>query len=99
MWLDDHPKDTTKSLLILDTEGLNHVSGTSKVDIWIFILSILLSTVFVYNQNGVIDANSVHGLKLACDLTDHVKSKTSSGRWYFIISNCMMCTYFLLPFR
>ena len=99
MWLDNHPKDATKSLLILDTEGLNHVSGASEVDIWIFILSILLSTVFVYNQSGVIDANSVHGLKLACDLTDHVKSKTSSGMIYIIIYNLIMCYLFVPPFQ
>ena len=98
MWLDDHPKDASKSLLILDTEGLNHVSGTSEVDIWIFILSILLSTVFVYNQLGVIDANSVHGLKLACDLTDHVKSKTSSGRSNLLHNQQLYDVYLFLPF-
>ena len=45
---------------------------------WIFILSILLSTVFVYNIKQVIDANSVKGLKLAVNLARHVKAKAAA---------------------
>ena len=98
MWLGDHPKDPSKSIMVIDTEGkyifqflqkvvwfqlisklgLNHAKGSSSVDMWIFILSILLSTVFVYNIKQVIDANSVKGLKLAVNLARHVKAKSAA---------------------
>ena len=98
MWLGDHPKDPSKSIMVIDTEGkyifqflqkivvfqlistigLNHAKGSSSIDMWIFILSILLSTVFVYNIKQVIDANSVKGLKLAVNLARHVKAKSAA---------------------
>lgn len=46
-------------LLILDTEGLNSISRNNTIDSKIFSLSILLSSLFVYNQLGHIDEQSI----------------------------------------
>ncbi len=80
MWLRDHPTDNTKALMILNTEGINHTDGDATVDMEIFILAILLSTVFVYNVKSTIDANSIRGLILASELSEHVKCRPSSDQ-------------------
>lgn len=80
MWLGDHPKDPeNKALLLLDTEGLHDPEKGSKThDTWIFTLSVLLSSVLIYNSKGTVDANALDGLYLASQLTEHVTVKTGN---------------------
>ena len=42
-------------MIIIDTEGLNSVQRDINVDVKIFALSVLLSSVFIYNSLGHID--------------------------------------------
>ena len=66
----------SRALLLLDTEGLHDPEKGSKThDTWIFTLSVLLSSVLIYNSKGAVDANALDGLYLASQLTEHVTVK------------------------
>ena len=59
-------------MLLLDTEGLASTERSTNVDIKIFTLSILLSSLFIYNQMGPITENSLEDLSLIANLTNHI---------------------------
>ena len=50
--------------LLLDTEGLNCPDRTTDADTKIFALSILLSSIFVYNQTGIVTDQSFNDLSV-----------------------------------
>ena len=76
IWLGQHPEDSTKKLLLLDTEGLADPEKADRNhDIWIFSLAILLSSTFVYNSMGTINNNALNDLHMTSKLTDHLKMK------------------------
>jgi len=76
MWVGDFPSDPSKALVLLDTEGLHDPEKSSKThDARIFTLSVLLSSILVYNTKGAIDASSLEGLQLATELTSHISMK------------------------
>ena len=77
VWLGSHPKDSKRSLLLMDTEGLHDPDRSSRDnDTWIFTVAILLSSTFVYNSVGTIDNASINELHLAAELTKHLMVKT-----------------------
>jgi len=45
----------------------------------IFSLAVLLSSIFIYNQIGAIDAIAIERLAMVCELTKVIKEKTPSG--------------------
>ncbi len=45
---------------------------TSRYDIKLFSLALLLSSQFVYNSRGVIDGNAIEDLSLVVELTKHI---------------------------
>ena len=68
--------------ILLDTEGLGSTERTTNTDIKIFALSILLSSLFIYNCIGTISEYTLDDLNLVCNLTEHIhvnKSKVESG--------------------
>ena len=52
MWNKLVPLSAEVDALLLDTEGLNSTDRTMDVDVKIFSISILLSSIFVFNQIG-----------------------------------------------
>ena len=79
MWVGDHPDDPTKSLVLLDTEGLNDVKkGDRSHDAQIFTLAILLSSILVYNSTGAIGAEALEGLHVASELSKHIQTRQCS---------------------
>jgi hypothetical protein len=77
MWVGDFPDDPSKAMVLLDTEGLHDPEKGSKThDAQIFTLSVLLSSMLIYNTKGTIDASSLDGLHLATELTSHITMKT-----------------------
>ena len=53
IWVVDHPLDKEKTLVLLDTEGLHDPEkGDSNHDTQIFVLSLLLCSVLVFNSGG-----------------------------------------------
>lgn len=78
MWCVPHPLKPKQTLVLLDTEGLGDVEkGDSKNDSWIFALSVLLSSAFVYNSMGTIDQRALEQLHYVTELTELIKVKSA----------------------
>jgi len=76
MWVGDFPNDSSKAMVLLDTEGLHDPEKGSRThDAEIFTLAVLLSSILIYNSKGAIDSNSLDGLHLATELTNHISMK------------------------
>nr|XP_020663590.1 guanylate-binding protein 1-like [Pogona vitticeps] len=78
MWCLPHPIMPDHTLVLLDTEGLGDVEkSNTQNDAWIFALSILLSSTFVYNSVGTINQYALEKLQYVTELTKHIKVKAS----------------------
>ena len=73
IWSEAIELDENRVMIIIDTEGLYSVQRDANVDVKIFSLSILLSSMFVYNQIGHIDENSLEQLSLVLNLNHSIK--------------------------
>eukprot|EP00347_Sterkiella_histriomuscorum_P019169 403342679 len=73
MWNKLVPLSEDVDALLLDTEGLNSTDRTLDIDIKIFSLSILLSSIFVFNQIGHITEQSIEDLSVVLQLTNSLK--------------------------
>ncbi|XP_039630816.1 guanylate-binding protein 1-like isoform X2 [Polypterus senegalus] len=83
-----HPKKTDHALILLDTEGFGDPEkGDNENDNSIFTLSILLSSVFIYNSRGNLDQSELEYLHFVSELTKHIqltKSKKNNEEWEYI---------------
>ncbi|KAG1713056.1 hypothetical protein DVH05_000783 [Phytophthora capsici] len=66
-------KDTT--IVFMDTEGLGSTQRSQTQDTRIFALALLLSSLFIYNSRGVIDASAIEDLSLVVNLTKYIQAK------------------------
>ena len=73
MWNKFIPLNDDVDAILLDTEGLNSTDRALETDIKIFALSILLSSIFVFNQIGHITENSLEDLSVVVRLTNELK--------------------------
>ncbi|XP_060114404.1 guanylate-binding protein 2-like [Heteronotia binoei] len=81
MWCRPHPRKPDHTLVLLDTEGLGDVEKSNiENDSWVFALSILLSSTFVYNSMGTIDQFALEKLHYVTELTERIKVKASGRR-------------------
>ncbi|XP_048448257.1 guanylate-binding protein 1-like isoform X2 [Rhincodon typus] len=75
-----HPHKHNHCLILLDTEGLGDVEkGNTNNDSWIFALSVLLSSMLVYNSVGTIDQYAVDKLHYVTELSNLIKVKSAGG--------------------
>jgi hypothetical protein len=74
IWMWNRPVDVSSDMqmILIDTEGLASTERSTNVDIKIFSLSILLSSLFIYNQMGPITENSLEDLALVGNLSNHI---------------------------
>ncbi|XP_073491503.1 guanylate-binding protein 5-like isoform X2 [Aquarana catesbeiana] len=80
MWCVPHPTMKDHTLVLLDTEGLGNVrKGDRKNDLKIFCLSVLLSSVLVYNSRGTIDEDAVKKLRFVGELAGMIKVKSKDN--------------------
>ncbi|XP_042296657.1 guanylate-binding protein 1-like isoform X2 [Sceloporus undulatus] len=80
MWCCPHPLRPDHTLVLLDTEGLGDVEkSNTENDTWIFALSILLSSTFVYNSMSTINHHALEQIHYVTELTEHIKMR-ASGR-------------------
>ncbi|XP_009273724.1 PREDICTED: guanylate-binding protein 1, partial [Aptenodytes forsteri] len=78
MWCVAHPCRPGHTLVLLDTEGLGDVEkGDTKNDIWLFVLTVLLSSTLIYNSKGTIDQQAMDQLHCVVKLAEHVKLKAA----------------------
>jgi hypothetical protein len=62
------------NLILLDTEGLSSPDSETETDNKIFVLSLLLSSLFLYNTKGVIDRDAIKKLAIMTDLSNFINS-------------------------
>jgi hypothetical protein len=67
-------------MLLIDTEGLASTERSTNVDIKIFSLTILLSSMFIYNQMGPITELALEELSLVANLTNFIKIQSDSTK-------------------
>lgn len=65
--------------LILDAEGLNSTERSTNTDTKLFALSLLLSSLFVYNSRGHITETSIEDLSVVVSLTQHIHIKKTDA--------------------
>ena len=63
------------NVLIVDSEGLGSLCEDSNHDSKIFALTLLISSLFIYNSIGSIDENTLAGLGLTVNLSKHLRSR------------------------
>ncbi|KIZ04249.1 Interferon-induced guanylate-binding protein 2 [Monoraphidium neglectum] len=69
------------NLLLVDCEGVDAVDQGQKHSAQVFSLAVLLSSMFVYNQVGAIDAVALERLAMVCELAKRIKERSAtSGR-------------------
>jgi hypothetical protein len=68
-------KNGSFSLLIFDTEGLDSTDVSQEHDNKIFVLNLLLSSLFLYNTKNVIDRKAIKQLAVMSNLAKYINSK------------------------
>ena len=84
IWVWNKPVQITSDtvMILIDTEGLASTERSTNIDIKIFSLSILLSSIFLYNQMGPINEMSLEDISLVGNLTNYIhvtQSKNEMG--------------------
>lgn len=67
-------KDEIINVIVMDSEGLGSTEEDINHDLKLFSLTLLLSSMFIYNTIGAIDENAIDSLGLVLKLCDHLKS-------------------------
>jgi hypothetical protein len=67
------------SLLLVDCEGVDAYDQGAQAAAQVFSLAVLLSSVFVFNQLGAVDAVAIERLALACELAKRVKDRSGGA--------------------
>lgn len=70
--------DEVVNVLVIDSEGLGSLSEEANHDTKIFALTLLFSSLFIYNSVGSIDENTLSGLGVIVNLSKHLKIKSNS---------------------
>jgi hypothetical protein len=65
-------------MIYLDTEGLGAPTATPDHDARIFVLSLLLSSMFVYNNPGAISRDAIKKLAIMNDLSKNIQMDTTN---------------------
>jgi len=77
IWIWGRPVKVSDDMhcILMDTEGLGSCNRTHNIDIKIFTLTVLLSSMFVYNCLNAIDENALEVLSLVVNLTKYISSQ------------------------
>ena len=72
MWNQPIPVNDEVEAILLDTEGLFSTERSTNTDTKIFSLSVLLSSLFIFNSLHTIDEQKIEDLSLVCNLTENI---------------------------
>ena len=79
IWVGDYFDDRNRAMVLLDTEGLDDPEkGDASHDMNMFAISLLLSSVFIYNTKGTIDAKSLDGLHYATEISSFISADSKN---------------------
>eukprot|EP00854_Cymbomonas_tetramitiformis_P005191 gene5191-6316_t len=73
------PDGSKFSMVLVDTEGIDAYDQTGTYSIQIFSISLLLSSLFIYNQMGGIDEAALERLQLIVEMTKHIRVRAGRG--------------------
>jgi hypothetical protein len=78
LWLLSKPIYINKNgkevpVIVIDTEGLGAIDEEQNHDSKIFLLALLLSSLFIYNSVGTIDENALNSLSLGINLSSQIE--------------------------
>jgi len=85
LWMWGNPLKGTMSdgqpinILVVDSEGIGALDEDSNHDTKIFSLTVLLSSIFIYNSVGSIDESAIQNLSLVVNLTKNIQLKSSGN--------------------
>ena len=86
LWIWDKPVELIDSrsglpfkCLIVDSEGIGAFNEDANHDTRIFLLSLLLSSYFVYNSMGTIDENALQNLSLIVNMSKQIQIKNKKS--------------------
>ena len=65
---------------MIDSEGIGALDEDSAHDTRIFSLTILFSSIFIYNSVGSIDENAINNMSLVVNLTKHIHLNSGDDR-------------------
>ena len=65
------------NVLLIDSEGIGALDESHNHDNKVFALTILISSMFIYNSMGSIDENAVQNLSLVVNLTKNIQIKSN----------------------
>jgi hypothetical protein len=65
------------NVIVIDTEGLGDTNNNQNIDLKIFTFAVLLSSCFIYNSVGTIDADSIKSLSLVAKMSEHIQLSTA----------------------
>jgi len=83
LWLWNKPiigcthDDKPVNVLLVDSEGIGAIDESQNHDNKIFALTILISSMFIYNSVGSIDENAIQNLSLVVNLTKNIHVKAN----------------------
>jgi len=81
MWVGDYFGDPSRAMILLDTEGLDDPEkGDASHDMNMFAISLLLSSVFIFNTKGTIDAKSLDGLHYASEISSFISADSKNQK-------------------
>ncbi|XP_072889740.1 guanylate-binding protein 1-like [Hemitrygon akajei] len=88
MWCQSLPQRPNEVLLLLDTEGLGDPEkGDNQNDYSIYLLTILLSSILIYNGQRKIDQQSLQDLHFVTELSKRIQMKSqpdACDSWDFV---------------
>ena len=65
-------------MLLIDTEGLQSTERSTNIDVRMFSLTVLLASMFIYNQMGPISEHALEDLSLVANLSSLIKISKNS---------------------
>eukprot|EP00743_Colponemidia_sp_Colp-15_P008693 GILK01009463.1.p1 GENE.GILK01009463.1~~GILK01009463.1.p1 ORF type:complete len:932 (-),score=224.61 GILK01009463.1:83-2848(-) len=83
MWGKPIHLDEETDVLLLDTEGLGSYDRSQSEDVRLFALSLLLSSLLIYNRIGHLDESALDEMAVMLHLTEHVRVSVESS-----VDNC-----------
>ena len=80
MWVGDFFDEPDRALILLDTEGLSDPEKERQAthDLKMFALSLMLSSVFIYNTKGTIDAHALDNLHFAIEISEFITTDSKN---------------------
>lgn len=64
------------TIIVVDSEGIGSMNEDHNHDTRIFLLTILLSSYFIFNSSGTIDENALQNLSLIVNLTKELQVRS-----------------------